>query len=114
MSVCVENCSGEFETCEYFVPSRPKMLSDAHGGTLINLIHAYTDNGDPFVREFTDQLLEEVCEPEFCVAVADFLDIRCQNHSLCPCIDGYSQESCTIRLMNFSCLVIQSLHIIIT
>ncbi|KAF8757744.1 Gamma-tubulin complex DGRIP91 SPC98 component [Rhizoctonia solani] len=51
MSVCVENCS------------------DAHGGTLINLIHAYTDNGDPFVRNFTDLLLEEVrslisCNPE--------------------------------------------------
>ncbi|CEL61828.1 Gamma-tubulin complex component 3 homolog OS=Xenopus laevis GN=tubgcp3 PE=1 SV=1 [Rhizoctonia solani AG-1 IB] len=47
MSVCVENCS------------------DAHGGTLINLIHAYTDNGDPFVRNFTDQLLEEVSKPFF-------------------------------------------------
>ncbi|KAF8606058.1 gamma-tubulin complex DGRIP91/SPC98 component [Ceratobasidium sp. AG-I] len=47
MSVCVENCS------------------DAHGGTLINLIHAYTDNGDPFVRRFTDQLLEEVSKPFF-------------------------------------------------
>ncbi|CAE6401773.1 unnamed protein product [Rhizoctonia solani] len=47
MSVCVENCS------------------DAHGGTLINVIHAYTDNGDPFVRNFTDQLLEEVSKPFF-------------------------------------------------
>jgi gamma-tubulin complex component 3 len=26
----------------------------------VNLIHSYTDNGDPFVRHFTDQLLEEV------------------------------------------------------
>ncbi len=33
---------------------------DAHGGALVNLIHSYTDNGDPFVRKFTDQLLEEV------------------------------------------------------
>ncbi|KAG8748429.1 Microtubule-nucleating Tub4p (gamma-tubulin) complex component [Ceratobasidium sp. 414] len=47
MSICVENCL------------------DAHGGTLINLIHAYTDNGDPFVRRFTDQLLEEVSKPFF-------------------------------------------------
>lgn len=34
---------------------------DAQGGALVNLIHSYTDNGDPFVRKFTDQLLEEVC-----------------------------------------------------
>ncbi|QRV74099.1 spindle pole body component alp6 [Ceratobasidium sp. AG-Ba] len=47
MSICVENCL------------------EAHGGTLINLIHAYTDNGDPFVRRFTDQLLEEVSKPFF-------------------------------------------------
>lgn len=32
---------------------------DAHGGALVNLIHSYTDNGDPFVRNFTDELLEE-------------------------------------------------------
>lgn len=25
------------------------------------MIHSYTDNGDPFVRQFTNQLLEEVC-----------------------------------------------------
>ena len=33
---------------------------DAHGGALVNLIRSYADNGDPFVRKFTDQLLEEV------------------------------------------------------
>lgn len=33
---------------------------DVHGGALVSLIHGYTDNGDPFVRKFTDQLLEEV------------------------------------------------------
>jgi Gamma tubulin complex component N-terminal len=37
-----------------------KVYADAHGGALVNLIHGYTDNGDPFVRQFTDQLLEEV------------------------------------------------------
>jgi gamma-tubulin complex component 3 len=42
MSVCVEGAH------------------DAQGGALVNLIHSYTDNGDPFVRKFTDQLLEEV------------------------------------------------------
>jgi hypothetical protein len=26
----------------------------------VNLIHGYTDNGDPFIRNFTDELLEEV------------------------------------------------------
>ncbi|KIO25990.1 hypothetical protein M407DRAFT_75038, partial [Tulasnella calospora MUT 4182] len=29
------------------------------GGALVSSIHEYTDNGDPFVRQFTDQLLEE-------------------------------------------------------
>ncbi|KAI0818726.1 Spc98 family-domain-containing protein [Irpex lacteus] len=47
MSVCVE---GARET---------------HGGALVNLIHGYADNGDPFVRTFTDQLLEEVSKPFF-------------------------------------------------
>ncbi|KAH7887757.1 gamma-tubulin complex, component 3 [Phlebopus sp. FC_14] len=47
MSVCVE---GARET---------------QGGALVNLIHSYTDNGDPFVRMFTDQLLEEVSKPFF-------------------------------------------------
>lgn len=26
----------------------------------MSLIHGYTDNGDPFIRKFTDQLLEDV------------------------------------------------------
>lgn len=47
MSVCVEGAR------------------DTHGGALVNLIHGYTDNGDPFVRKFTDQLLEEVSKPFF-------------------------------------------------
>ncbi|KAI0080887.1 gamma-tubulin complex DGRIP91/SPC98 component [Panus rudis PR-1116 ss-1] len=47
MSVCVEGAR------------------DAHGGALVNLIHSYADNGDPFVRKFTDQLLEEVSKPFF-------------------------------------------------
>ena len=33
---------------------------DAHGGALVNLIHGYAENGDPFIRKFTNQLLEEV------------------------------------------------------
>ncbi|TFK43488.1 gamma-tubulin complex DGRIP91/SPC98 component [Crucibulum laeve] len=47
MSVCVEGAR------------------EAQGGALVNLIHSYTDNGDPFVRQFTDQLLEEVSRPFF-------------------------------------------------
>ncbi|KAI6151939.1 gamma-tubulin complex, component 3 [Pisolithus tinctorius] len=47
MSVCVEGAR------------------EAHGGALVNLIHSYTDNGDPFIRKFTDQLLEEVSQPFF-------------------------------------------------
>ncbi|KAG6890342.1 hypothetical protein C0992_002167 [Termitomyces sp. T32_za158] len=47
MSVCVEAARG------------------THGGALVNLIHGYADNGDPFVRKFTDQLLEEVSKPFF-------------------------------------------------
>ncbi|KAG7096908.1 hypothetical protein E1B28_004313 [Marasmius oreades] len=47
MSVCVEGAK------------------ESHGGALVNLIHSYTDNGDPFIRTFTDQLLEEVSKPFF-------------------------------------------------
>ncbi|KAH9060881.1 gamma-tubulin complex DGRIP91/SPC98 component [Lactarius vividus] len=47
MSVCVE------------------AAKDTHGGALVNIIHSYTENGDPFVRNFTDQLLEEVSKPFF-------------------------------------------------
>ncbi|KAG6816919.1 hypothetical protein H0H87_001621 [Tephrocybe sp. NHM501043] len=50
MSVCVEGARG------------------THGGALVNLIHGYADNGDPFVRKFTDQLLEEVSLSDFFLA----------------------------------------------
>lgn len=42
MSVCIEGCR------------------DVNGGALVNLIHSYTNNGDPFIQQFTDELLEEV------------------------------------------------------
>lgn len=32
----------------------------AHGGALVSSIHAQTRHGDPFVRKFMDQILEEV------------------------------------------------------
>ncbi|KAF9057610.1 gamma-tubulin complex DGRIP91/SPC98 component [Panaeolus papilionaceus] len=47
MSVCVEGAR------------------EVHGGALVNLIHGYTDNGDPFIRKFTDELLAEVSHPFF-------------------------------------------------
>lgn len=37
-----------------------QIFKGAKGGALVSLIHAHTNNGDPFVRTFTDQLLEEV------------------------------------------------------
>lgn len=58
MSVCVEGARGELST---FIHSLLLYsVSESHGGALVNLIHGYADNGDPFVRQFTDQLLEEV------------------------------------------------------
>jgi gamma-tubulin complex component 3 len=32
----------------------------AQGGALVSLIHGYTDNGDPFIKTFTTELLDEV------------------------------------------------------
>lgn len=52
MSACVEGCR------------------DLYGGALVNLIHTYTRNGDPFVRKVTDELLEEVCAFGLCVQAA--------------------------------------------
>lgn len=36
-----------------------------HGGALVSLIHNYTFNGDPLVRELTEKLLEEVSKSFF-------------------------------------------------
>ncbi|KZW04348.1 gamma-tubulin complex, component 3 [Exidia glandulosa HHB12029] len=47
MATCVEGCE------------------DSHGGALVSLIHGHTSNGDPFVRTFTNELLEEVSKPFF-------------------------------------------------
>lgn len=37
----------------------------SHGGSLVSLIHNYTFNGDPFIRSFTERLLEEVSRSFF-------------------------------------------------
>lgn len=57
MSVCVE---GAKRTSIQSLSTTTKFPPGAQGGALVNLIHSYTDNGDPFIRTFTDQLLEEV------------------------------------------------------
>jgi gamma-tubulin complex component 3 len=67
MSACVENCKGSSASlafgCSAFVLHRYSIYcTGTKGGALVSLIHANTNNGDPFVRSFTDQLLEEVCD----------------------------------------------------
>jgi hypothetical protein len=37
----------------------------AHGGALVSKIHSRTKHGDPFARQFTNQILEEVSNPFF-------------------------------------------------
>jgi gamma-tubulin complex component 3 len=63
MSVCVEGAKG-IATCCTMERGIHGLSVGAYGGALVSIIHSYTDNGDPFVRKFTDQLLEEVC-PRF-------------------------------------------------
>ncbi|CAO1616866.1 unnamed protein product [Sympodiomycopsis kandeliae] len=36
-----------------------------HGGSLVSLIHNYTFNGDPFIKTFTERLLEQVSRSFF-------------------------------------------------
>ena len=59
MSVCVEGAKGIF-ACRTRGHGTDRSFVEAYGGALVSTIHGYTDNGDPFVRKFTDQLLEEV------------------------------------------------------
>ena len=61
MSVCVEGAKGIATRCTRGHGAHGLPV-DAYGGALVSIIHSYTDNGDPFVRKFTDQLLEEVCQ----------------------------------------------------
>ncbi|KAK8861575.1 hypothetical protein IAR55_002397 [Kwoniella newhampshirensis] len=37
----------------------------AHGGALVSKIHSHTRHGDPLIRNFTDQILEDVSKPFF-------------------------------------------------
>jgi gamma-tubulin complex component 3 len=73
MSVCVEGAKGTHKIPilnTLHSPNQSKIESnftppETHGGALVNLIHGYTSTGDPFVRTFTDQLLEDVSTPFF-------------------------------------------------
>ncbi|UZJ56411.1 hypothetical protein CBS101457_005731 [Exobasidium rhododendri] len=38
---------------------------DSHGGAVVSMIHSYTFNGDPFIRKFTAEILEQVSKPFF-------------------------------------------------
>jgi hypothetical protein len=60
MSVCVEGAKGNIITLLQSRSDMNGLKTETHGGALVNMIHGYTDNGDPFIRKFTDQLLEEV------------------------------------------------------
>lgn len=60
MSVCVEGARGACHLVIAMTVAQEISFADTQGGALVNLIHGYADNGDPFVRRFTDQLLEEV------------------------------------------------------
>lgn len=61
MSVCVESARGNTDcSSDGKYETDASATADTQGGALVNLIHGYTDNGDPFVRHFTDHLLEEV------------------------------------------------------
>lgn len=64
MSVCVEGARGSIShPSESMGQETDAKHQDAHGGALVNLIHGYAENGDPFIRKFTNQLLEEVRLP---------------------------------------------------
>ncbi|KAJ3488701.1 hypothetical protein NLI96_g2652 [Meripilus lineatus] len=67
MSSCVEGCKGASNSSLVSPFNYINQWADSHGGALVNLIHGYADNGDPFVRKFTDQLLEEVSKPFFAI-----------------------------------------------
>lgn len=78
---------------------------DAQGGALVNLIHGYTDNGDPFVRKFTDALLEEVSLLSSSPAPSisdDDITFRYQNHFSQLFTSGSSLENFMTRIQNSS------------
>ena len=79
-------------------------MLDAQGGALVNLIHGYTDNGDPFVRKFTDALLEEVSSSPAPSKSDDYITFRYQNPLSQLCTSGSSQENFTTRTQNSSYL----------
>lgn len=76
MSLCVE---GAKSMCFHCIFLKWVFLTNlgVHGGALVSLIHGYTDTGDPFIRSFMDQLLEEVYPCLFLPNCILFLSILC-------------------------------------
>ena len=93
MSVCVEGARGNIPFLTYTKQSYFSSIG-AQGGALVNLIHGYTDNGDPFVRKFTDQLLEEVNSLYIRRSALNLMRLpRSPNHSSPHYIGGSFQEN---------------------
>jgi gamma-tubulin complex component 3 len=64
---CVRRGCQRYARCQSHPINIHSHSSDTRGGALVNLIHGYTATGDPFVRGFTDRLLEDVSAPFFVV-----------------------------------------------
>lgn len=75
--------------------------TESQGGALVNLIHSYTDNGDPFIRKFTDQLLEEVCMYLQTVFATHSSSVRFPNLFSLHYTNGYSLASFMTRSTSF-------------
>ena len=95
MSACVEGCQEE----------------DAQGGALVSLINGYTDHGDPFVRKFTDQMLEEVCPFLIFTSMNWTTGDRSPNLSSQRYTAGSSMENCKTPIPSSSSWRIQNLRI---
>lgn len=77
----------------------------------MNLIHGYADNGDPFIRKFTDQLLEEVLhDPTRDLTDAHNHSHRFRSPSLLRSTNGCSLASSLTPSPSSSWLLIPSLR----
>lgn len=106
-----QRCANALRTEAIELSKRSHMFPAAQGGALVNLIHGYADNGDPFVRKFTDQLLEEVTRTRLRIHEKTHPHCRYPDRSSPLCTGGFSLESCTTRSQSFSSPQTPSLHI---
>lgn len=70
-----------------------------YGGALVSKIHAHTSHGDPFVRRFMEQVLEEVSHLTH-ERMSDADVYRSLNHSSRRSKDGSSQAASTTHSRN--------------